>query len=462
MGTVTVTLTGDEHALLRSLDRVVAKQREVGESGRSAAKAHASALGDVDQALTKVVAGFSAAAIGKKIFDEIKASVDDLHASLKNVTQLSASQTRSEGSAFKSLAQLGPNAGFGIDAARRIKDQGGLSEQEAKQAVFGLNRAGLFGTSMDRSSGTNLAIKAGNLGLGGDAIGQGAALQRALGGKVSVQGVEQLLAQAQAVAPGSSGELISSLTKDASAARGLGISQTELLAAGGQLSAASSSPEQAARGLHQLLENFGKHHMHGSLSEMIAQAKARGGSQKSLEKRFGTHGLEALRSLDAGAIAAKSNELGGISGLGGVMGFDSEVDAAENDRAVRAQNARATQGRGVAQLGRETRVNQFRLRMRDQGMSEPDIEAEVQRRSGVGIWDFTTQGAFRNARDRLNGVDNSDFKDPTGREALGGSLKNGLTGGDASGTGNQVLHGIHQEIKQQNQRANPMIGAQDK
>src|SRR5579872_5812354 len=58
MGSITVSLTGDEARLLRALDRVVAKEKELAQSGKDAGKAHEDAFskieGKIEGAITKM------------------------------------------------------------------------------------------------------------------------------------------------------------------------------------------------------------------------------------------------------------------------------------------------------------------------------------------------------------------------------------------------------------------------
>lgn len=449
-----MTLTADEARAIRAIDRVTQATRELGRAGREAGRETQSAFDDVQKELTKVAEGFTAAAAGRLVFNAIKEEVNGLRDALKQLNQETANTARGEGAAFKNLAQLGPeNYGASVTLAKRLKDQGGLSDAEATQATFGLAQAGLL-----NSGGADVAIKAAKLGLGPDAVKRAAALERGLGREVTAESVDRLLAHATAVAPGQATETLEAMTRESAQARTLGVGEDELLVAQGIAGRRSSSPERAALGMHQLLEGLNKRGIAGgSLAEKIANAKKQGWSAKVLGDFYGKEGSELLNTLDPDELR------GGVAGLDGstlgtavdAMRSDSSVGAYIDERDARARNARDLEGRGSAQLHREAVRAQFQTRMRAKGYDQAEINALMNKNDG---------SSFFGLGDYFGESHPDGFGDPEKGEALRGFVgANWNPGGSAPGNSKtprsvegdlgDVFRAIEKNTREANKRA---------
>lgn len=447
--TVTVTLTGDEKRLLDSLDKVIAKERELGRAGQEAARQHVDAAkkvqdeygklgGEIEKAADKLGKfGGAAVAVGllAKVAAEAKKEINGIGDAIKRVTEAASGQARSEAASFSRLAQIAPGdpAKFSkaVALAKSVKDQSGLSEQEATQAVLGLDRAGILTTS-----GAELAIRAGRVGLGGDAIGQAAAVQRGLGKKITTEGIEQLLGRAQAAAPGEVPQFLDSLARSAPIAAGLGIGENEFVGAEGQLSRVLG-PERASRAMHQFLENLAKHHVKGdSLAGIVRQEKGRHISARRAIERYGAEGADALNLLDPAALAADG--AGGLQGADDMLRAEPGIATVLDDRDARADEDRQLQGRGLWLLGRETRRAQHRIGLRRRGNSEGAIKAkedELDSSSLFGAGDYFSRPG--------------DYGDYTKREAAGGFIETNYfkSGGGVNRDSREVLQEIAEATK---------------
>lgn len=385
MPTTTVELTGEEARLLKSLDRVIAKERELGQSAAEAGD-KSTRGGEISRkaweyanktqesttaGLGRMVAqlGLVAAAAGAA-----KKAIGEMH----RANEESAQKQRASEMGMTQLAQLSGGSKQKMlrltDAARQLYAGGGAgSLNEAAGMIFQLESAGmfeqrdLFGSLYGVVGSPGTMAKAANT------------LMTSMG-KGETGGVRGILSKAMAASafnPQAADQLLEAAAGAGVSARKLGISDEEVLAATALLAQSTGSAQEGGTQLNSLLTAMLKKGGYEGLglSGALGKLGGKGMSDKALIKYLGRK--EAASAF--GVLGAQGEQFQNILGsvreaegsdlIGRIIETaqttDPEIMAARSARMSEAQKELARAKRGV-QKNQADALYQQMLREREE------------------------------------------------------------------------------------------------
>ena len=406
MSTVRVELTGDEQRLLRAMDRVVQKEKEMGaaadrtgrrteQASRKAGKARKNAFGARAQAeLKSFVTGFasiSAAIAGvTKLLGEADAARRRFAEGVRQgayprakLLQLAGSEREAE------RLMRAADVTFGEGRVR--------SREEAARLTFQLASAGALG---ERRFFSRLSLIEDAATLAGSA----GKIRSAMGARET--GTLQALTSKGFAAAGpvpdvTPADILRASAGGAAVGKKLGLSDEELIAAVSVMSQKAPSAEEAGTLVRRMLVSFLKKGVTGrSLGEMIGKVKGMGLSDQELMKWFGRErgwrGYEFLRAAGPDLAARVAAVRGGAE----TDAAGRRIRLAERDPRIHSvvvgQMARAAEELEEKEIGitrnlaRASRAVE-RGRMRRRGVPEPVVQLTDVIGRGV---EWVTGGSF--------------------------------------------------------------------
>ena len=333
MGNVTVTLTGDEARILRSLDKVIAKERALAQAGEQAGKKTVAAQRKVlnsqdkmergaqktgDSFITSAAKMSAAFAAPAKAIQIVMQALTDLDAKREAI----ASKQRDSERGLGSLAQLAAGNPMKlrrlVEAAKQTYMEGGAENMDAAaRQIFSLESAGalkeraffsrLFGVVDDPATMARSA----------------ATLQTAMGEKEtgSMRDIVSKAMAASKYSPASAEALLQAASRAGGPGRMLGMSDEEILSSTAIMATATGSAEEGATTVNSLLTAMVKQggFQGMKLTDAIKKVEGMGLSDPELVKWFGRK--EALRSYSV----LKEN-LQKINEISAAQSFAQETD----------------------------------------------------------------------------------------------------------------------------------------
>lgn len=428
MGQVTVTLTGDEARLVRSLQKVIDKEREVARKALEAGKASEQGQRraqrslnktnrELDRAKQKGDKAFGSGAVGQlgkfagalggvssaaglllKVFDEINASREKF-----------AQSARDSELGMRSLAQLAGGDAAKLRAlsgqARELYGQGGArSQNEAAGVVFQLESAGI-------NTGENRKTFGDLFGVIDDPVTfarSARTLQAAMGSQETgnIRGILSKAFAASGKSPAQAPALLEGAARGGAFARQLGISDEDLLAATAVTATTSGSAELGGTQAAALLKQLGRAKDPGlraalrdvggrsGLGGILSLLEDRGlTSQDGFTEQFGNRAeaFVALQSLrenrglfesarDDQYSAERSDLVGRIIGSADA---DPSVRIARQRRIAEARAELAGESVGARRNLADTSYARLRAQFLAEGTAVGEFKAGV---AGVSRW----------------------------------------------------------------------------
>lgn len=368
MGRVTIELSGDEARLIRALDKVVQKERELarkaleaGEAGARGADKARQAHGKLGEAIggvekdqdkafgTVAIERMAKYAAGVASVTAAASLLVDTLQQAQEIQERMAQQQRDAGNGLLKLAQLGGGDSGRVEElgrnARELFAAGGAgSLDEAAGVIFQLESAGINDSDTRQLFGQLGGIIGDSSGFARSAR----TLQGALGAG-ETGSIREILSKAFAASSASPAETPALLEAAASAgafAGELGVSDEELLAAVAQTATTSGSAAMGGTQVRALLKALGRDDQSraavrsGGLIGAIQNLEARGlTSQAGFESVFGQRaeafiGLQSLRR----DLPGLSDQVGLIEGADGLA--EQIAASATADPAAAAARAR--------------------------------------------------------------------------------------------------------------------------
>lgn len=354
MGQVKMVMSADEAQVVRAMQRVIDKQREMGEQANDANREQKGALNDIlndmdsmPQKLAGMAAGYLSvqAVLGaitaelqehKRLREEAVAAVKDETLARAKLAQIAASPA--------AMAEMGQRADE-LFATGRFE-----SMQDALGTTFDLYSAG-FQSDFE-------AVKQSALIDNAQALLSGASKVRMNFGEAggSFQSIVSRSLAAAAPAPGTgAGDILMGMSQAAQAAQLAGVTPDELFAAIGLAAQKAPDPAQAATQVRSLLfslsEQIGKGNIQqGSLSDMLSQIQSMGLSGDQLQTFLGRkEAISAMVSLTGGGGQEFQQTLANIQSASGGSALQNAIDIAMGDPRVAAGDV-ARQAGAAAQV----------------------------------------------------------------------------------------------------------------
>lgn len=458
MGQVTIMLSGDEARLLRSLDRVVQKERELArkaaEAGeksergsRRAQRGHRGTLRAIRDLERGQESAFGARALGQlsrytagvlSVGGAFQAVLSQLKKLEQERDRLGQSQ-RQAADPLRSLAQLSlGNSGKYrqlVQASKQTFAEGGAgSLGEAANLVFALESAGALGERKTFSQLRGIVNDPAELARAAKAIQSSV-------GREETGSLRQILSKALGAsgkAPSLAPQLLKAAARGGGAARLLGLSDEDLLA-GTATIAEGSTPEQGGTRLAALLQSLAKRGgfksaiRGGGLPAAIQQLEGKRLSDPELFKFLGSEeaflGFSSLRQnrgkLDEvfnAVVDAERNDA--VSGAIRDASLTPEARGAMSARMQAAKLELARAGEGVSANRASAALDRYRAGRADPGSlssSAMDTYLRFRRSFGDDVAIRDVELLETSFQDRLGRARRSGAFAPA-LEAYGGSV----------------------------------------
>lgn len=401
MGNVRMVMSADEAQVVRAMQRVIDKQKELGseaeKSNRNQKDAFSEILGDMDripQKLAGMVAGYvSVQAVMQAITAELqehKRLREEAVAAVKEET-LARARLAQIASGPEAMAEMGQRADE-LFATGRF-----ASREQALATTFDLYSAGFQGDFQ--------AVKKAALIDDPQSLLAGASKVRMNFGEAggTFESIVSRSLAAAAPAPGTgAGDILMGMAQSSQAAQLAGVSPDELFAALGLASQKAPDPAQAATQVRSLLfslsEQVGKGNIQqGSLANMLSQIQGMGMSGDELQTFLGRkEAISAMVSLTGGGGQEFQQSLANIQGAAGGGALQRAVDIALGDTRVAAGDV----ARQAAAAG-QTSLVQDRGSMASLADALASLQASEDVRSGSGM--LALRGANRATYRALRG-----------------------------------------------------------
>lgn len=300
MGQVVVTLSGDEQRLLRSLDRVIAKERELAQSGKDAGESHArsnkDALGSIQDLLGGYTAWGAALALVKAGLDQVA----DAQERASKARDAAAGRTQTDAGGLRELAQVsgGDKARYAklTSEARAIASSSGVSVGIASGQVAALERAGVTGEGR-----SELVSDLGKANIDPKVLIAAAALQKTFGGKTDAQSLRGLVGGSLGLQqPGDLGAFLEAAAGNAGLAKKRGLDESTYL---GELAKVSQQAGSVEKGSHQMRALF----EHSKEARVARNALAGGFDRPDLTNGNTLRDIVATSETDPTVLAANAN-----------------------------------------------------------------------------------------------------------------------------------------------------------
>lgn len=402
-------MSSDEQRVMRSLDRIIQRERDLAvaaaNAGQASARASRDATSEIDkmaQSMTRAVA--SMAPWGSAI-DALRSGYETVAQVLERVIDRqkeAANQVRGS----TGLEQLGQLAGGDpaklrelTDEARRVFSMGaGRDMNEAAGLVFGIRSAGFA----DRET-TDLAARL--YGTVTDPAGAATAIAtlRASMGEAETGDFQSILAKGITTArtsPGNLDAVLKAVSRSGGMARALGVSDEQLLAMFSTVATAAGTPEEGGTQLAALMTALGRHGLQGDALEHVRRISAEGvpieegrGRRKRTRMSHDVadvikylHSEQAFRAYsalagDLDAVTARERELQSTPReLGAALidagSADPTIAVQRLGRRAGAAEQLSAEGMGQVRAIGEALLQERAASMRAEGWSEPMVQAE--------------------------------------------------------------------------------------
>jgi len=409
MGRVTVELTGDEHRLLRSLDKVIEKEKKLGGAAADAGRKSKKAADQAKKGAKGWSADLAAAATGYLSIAAAASAAKKMLAELNQERKRGAQGVMAGEGSMRRLMQLVSTPEerkqvFGAVAATR--KQAGVDKATAGNLQFALRSVGL---EKDRKLFASLYDLTG-MGEGPESLARGIAKIQGNFGVGETGGARQLLNKMFRATKDSdigAEEIAFPAAQVAQNVKKLGGGDEEFLAAIATMSRVAKDPSLAATQLGAFADAIRKRGFKGTgIMEgyKYAQEQTAGMSQEKVIEWFGrkegergfgllgTHGAEIRRlASELHAVDAATGEGDYLDRRLAMAGGDKQLAAAKARRVASQKRKLTEEGYlGVDQLGRESKVDELVRR---------DIEAGVNpvmrttKRWGAELGEYLGMGA---------------------------------------------------------------------
>ncbi|MGE3182601.1 MAG: hypothetical protein AB7N71_13295 [Phycisphaerae bacterium] len=323
MAAVVVEMTGQEHALWNSMNRVIVKQSEMEDKFRKVGKSGTSAMGSIDTQTRNLGSSLKNATAG---FGVLAASIGAMTAALRAAIEqgdLAGKRLMGVEESRRLLTQVANTPGeyrAFVAKSKALQSSTGIDEKTINQIIFDAQSAGLF-------SDIDLLMSLKDIGLDPTAgIRATSILQREFGGAgpgttgagTTRQIVNKLLAAA-ASSPVGASEIATAAATATTPFASIGGSDEELLALLSVFATTTKSPEIAADRIKALSQNVGNR-----------RARIRGADNLS-----GLALLEALPDLEAAGNLR--SESGKVQTLNEFLGDAGAIEGATKVRQLRKE-----------------------------------------------------------------------------------------------------------------------------
>ena len=389
--TVKLDMTSDIAKVLRDFEKVIEKERRLGDAARDAGRKAAHSTRDAGKARQQT---FGAGALRElKSFAVGLVGVSTAVATIKKAFAEAAAARQAfatgvEGAAagrgrLLQLASSPEDAKRILDASAATYGEGRVADRASAQSLtFELASAGALGERRFFSRLAAIEDPA--------ATAQASARIRNAMGAAETGNLQSLAAKGVAAAaplPGvSASQLLTAMTVPAGVAGQMGLADEDLMAAVGALSGKMAGPDEAATALNRMLVSFQKRGVEGgSISEMVSKVQDLGfATESDAQKWFGRElGKRAFTFLQGPGLAEARETIAAAPEAGlaeqriALAEADPEIAATIGLRQSRAREALAGRGAGIGRMANEEALAAKRQRLRDMGMPEPAVQAAM-------------------------------------------------------------------------------------
>lgn len=409
MADISIVMSSDEQRVMRALDKVIQKEKELALKAAEVGQTTTRATRQAEDGFEKMARGAVNAARSlvpwTSATDVLRAGMEGVLQVLDRIVERQKEAARFVGSSASGLESLGQLAGGDqarmgqlMGHVRRVYPTvGGPDMNAAARLVNDVVAAGF------EDEGTiDLAAQLHHT-LGGEA-GKAATgiagLQKSMG--IGETGDFRLLmakaVEAAKTAPGGVPEVLKYVAKSGGTARALGVSDEELFAAFATTAASASNPEMGGTQLSALLTKFAAHGRTGGIMENVGRISREGvpvteGSGRNARTRMSreiqdvTKWLgsdEAFRaysalSLNADEVRAGTTAMRGVTpiDLAGAGAIDPTIRAERISRGALATEALSAERQGQIRRVAEAGIAENAAGMRASGYPEAIVQTET-------------------------------------------------------------------------------------